>query len=126
MSNPSQILSKFQWITFYPPTIITQPKITTQPKIIIQARSSDDFRRNRNSSIRLNLVNIGSKIWRWFLINFNKQKLVSLCKKDFQTQKCYCWNYYPANKYMLKVKNRNTRKRCEICSKLIKKTPKWH
>ena len=24
-----------------------------------------------------------------------------------------------------KVKNRNTRKRCEICQKLIKKTPEW-
>ena len=30
----------------------------------------------------------------------------------------------PANKYMLKANNRNTRKRCEICSKLTTKTPK--
>ena len=29
---------------------------------------------------------------------------------------------YPANKYMFKVNNRNTRKRCEICSKLSTKT----
>ena len=28
-----------------------------------------------------------------------------------------------ANIYLLKVKNRNTRKRCEICSKLTIKTP---
>ena len=29
----------------------------------------------------------------------------------------------PAGNYMLKVNNRNTRTRCEICSKLIIKTP---
>ena len=31
---------------------------------------------------------------------------------------------YPANIYLLKVNRRNTRKRCEICSKLAIKTPK--
>ena len=30
---------------------------------------------------------------------------------------------YPANIYLFKVNNRNTRKRCEICSKLTIKTP---
>ena len=30
---------------------------------------------------------------------------------------------YPAGIYLLKINNRNTRKRCEICSKLIMKTP---
>ena len=29
---------------------------------------------------------------------------------------------YPANKYLFKINNRNTRKRCEICSKLNKNT----
>ena len=29
----------------------------------------------------------------------------------------------PANIYLVKVNNRNTRKRCEICSKLTIKTP---
>ena len=29
---------------------------------------------------------------------------------------------FPANVYLLKVNNRNTRKRCEICSKLTIKT----
>ena len=33
--------------------------------------------------------------------------------------------YYPANIYLLKFNNRNTRKRCEICSKLTIKTPEW-
>ena len=31
-------------------------------------------------------------------------------------------NIHPANKYMLKFNNRNTRKRCEIYSKLTIKT----
>ena len=35
--------------------------------------------------------------------------------KDFQT--------LPAGIYLLKVNNRNTRTRCEICSKLTIKTP---
>ena len=29
----------------------------------------------------------------------------------------------PANIYLLKINNRNTGKRCEICSKLVIKTP---
>ena len=32
---------------------------------------------------------------------------------------------YPENKYLLEIKNTNTRKRCKICSELIIKTPKW-
>ena len=32
------------------------------------------------------------------------------------------YNNNPANIYLLKVNNRNTRKRCEICSKLTIKT----
>ena len=33
------------------------------------------------------------------------------------------FNNYPAGNYMLKVNNRNTKTRCEICSKLTIKTP---
>ena len=33
---------------------------------------------------------------------------------------------YPAAIYMLKVNNKNTRTRCEICSKLTIKTPEQH
>ena len=32
-------------------------------------------------------------------------------------------NAYPGSIYLLKVSNRNTRKRCEMCSKLTIKTP---
>ena len=36
---------------------------------------------------------------------------------------CFASNpFIPANKYMLKVNNSKTRKRCEICSKLSLKT----
>ena len=36
---------------------------------------------------------------------------------------------FPAGNYMFKVNNRNTRSRCEICSKLTTKIPErcqWH
>ena len=33
--------------------------------------------------------------------------------------------YYPDGNYMFKVNNRNTRTRCDICSKLTIKTPEW-
>ena len=32
-------------------------------------------------------------------------------------------NNYPGNIYLLKVNNRNTKKKCEICLKLTTKTP---
>ena len=32
---------------------------------------------------------------------------------------------YPAKIYLLKINNRNTRKKCEICSKFTIKTPEW-
>ena len=35
-------------------------------------------------------------------------------------------SYYLAGNYMFKIKNRNTRTRCEICSKLTIKTPEQH
>ena len=50
-------------------------------------------------------------------------------KKSFIKDGWYGPN--PAGNYLLKVNNRNTRKRCEICSKLTIKTPerrhwRWH
>ena len=37
-----------------------------------------------------------------------------------------CLEISPAGNYMFKVKNKNTRARCEICSKLTIKTPERH
>ena len=46
-----------------------------------------------------------------------------------ETRFKYIWEYsgvpIPANIYLFKVNNRNTTKRCEICSKLTIKTPTW-
>ena len=36
---------------------------------------------------------------------------------------CYTLIPYPAGNYMFKVNNRNTKAKCEICSKLTIKTP---
>ena len=35
-------------------------------------------------------------------------------------------NSFPAVNYLFKVNDRNTRTRCEICSKLTMKSPAWH
>ena len=46
-----------------------------------------------------------------------------LRKKWLDIAKAVAPRYYPAGIYLLKVKNRNTRTRCEICSKLTIKAP---
>ena len=45
-------------------------------------------------------------------------------QSDMKPNQVYGYLVYPVNKYLLKVSNRITRKRCEICSKLIIKTLK--
>ena len=51
------------------------------------------------------------------------------CIKKKRVQKFFLFklrficNFNPASNYMFKVNNRNTRTRCEICSKLTIKTP---
>ena len=47
----------------------------------------------------------------------------NICLKNFQIAYLVLWLFFnvimfPAGIYMFKVNNRNTRKRCEICSKL--------
>ena len=37
----------------------------------------------------------------------------------------FLYSIYQANIYLLKVNDRDTRKRCEICSKLTIKSPEW-
>ena len=57
--------------------------------------------------------------------------------KIYKTFRMHCivwWKifqtvFFPAGNYMFKVKNKNTRTRCKVCSKLIIKTPErrhWH
>ena len=47
--------------------------------------------------------------------------------KHKNTERIYsqCFQEPPANIYLFKVNNRNSRKRCEICSKLTIKTAEW-
>ena len=62
-------------------------------------------------------------IWKmdgWFIFVFD---LVSLSCQHLLTKHK---GTFPANIYLLKVKNKNTRKRCKIYSKLTMKTPKLH
>ena len=47
-------------------------------------------------------------------------KMVS---SEMATSSNNIYNVNPAGNYMFKVNNRNTRTRCEICSKLTIKTP---
>ena len=78
--------------------------------------------------------------------NFQNRKNILESRKLFQNpEKCFTIEKYsasriekknlnsitlnsmnlPADIYLVKVNNRNTRKRCEICSKLIINTAEW-
>ena len=49
---------------------------------------------------------------------------IFLFETTWVSKKFMCRRVFPANNYLFKVNNRNTRKRCEICSKLTIKTRK--
>ena len=51
--------------------------------------------------------------------------LVNACK-NLQKNENNTGHEYPVGNYMFKVNNKNTRARCEICSKLTKETPERH
>ena len=55
----------------------------------------------------------------------NYAVVLILKKEESLTYSNFCLNnvQIPAGIYLLKVNNRNTRTRCEICSKLTIKTP---
>ena len=79
----------------------------------------------KNSSVtKIHIRKILQMLWKMFLIQslyiLEKKILISKYKK----QLCSKANN-PANIYLFKVNNRNTRKRCEIFSKLTIKTPEW-
>ena len=69
------------------------------------------------------------------LSNFNNHDLVFAF--ECQQQVCFCYScvnwitlssrisFSNAGIYLLEVKNRNARSRCEICSELTIKTPEW-
>ena len=59
-------------------------------------------------------------IWYSWKGNIYTSSSVSI---NFEQQDCP--NLYPANVYVVKVNNKNTRKKCEIYSKVTRKTPFW-
>ena len=75
-------------------------------------------------------------IFRWLIIfNDDLQKLVNA--RVIRLKSWLVWgdkiigdekkmNFFPADIYLFKVNNRKNRKMCEICSKLIIKTPEQH
>ena len=73
---------------------------------------------------------MSTKEWDMDLINFRKCIITHFMSLVFfynplKHKKTYGWHKigYPADNCMFKVNNRNTRARCEICSKLTIKTP---
>ena len=83
------------------------------------------------ASIRRKYKNKGKSIQKLSKMRISKQKKVPYQISSFLS--FYDKNNLitkisaniPAGNYMLKVNNRNTRTRCEICSKLTIKTPEW-
>ena len=60
-----------------------------------------------------------------FVTPFTSNRKAWKVWKVWHSEHCekFLLEYYPANFYLLKVNNRNTRKRSETCSKLTIKTP---
>ena len=61
----------------------------------------------------------------WLLL----QNLLSILATLRENTYCCLWTFFsqePAGINLFKVNNRNTRPRCEVCSKLIIKTPERH
>ena len=64
------------------------------------------------------LLTVGRKV------EFIISKPFGSVSKNFMNASATLQNgFQPTRKYIFKVNNRNTRTRCEICSKLTKKTP---
>ena len=62
-------------------------------------------------------------------VDFESDYVTIVNKNEIDGKDNHKFVSYPASIYMLKVNNRNTRTRCEICSKLTIKTPErrhWH
>ena len=57
------------------------------------------------------------------LQEYEDYRFASVYSWEFQNEISIYKNVNPPNIYLFKINNRNTRKRCEICSKLTIKTP---
>ena len=69
------------------------------------------------------LGNLKINFWRFFMKTFYFSARV------FHVWLCPCCappGSFPANIYLFKVSSRNTRKKCEVCSKLTKRIPRQY
>ena len=60
------------------------------------------------------------KLVHLFLLNISSYLITELKKFNNKT------TLYQLSIYLFQVNNRNTRAKCEMCSKLTIKTPEWH
>ena len=79
-----------------------------------------------DSVTKFNLTRSSLKMYK-FQIALQGMKFKTIGTEYFNTVKnLILTRINPANIYLFKVNNRNTRTRCEICSKLTIKTPERH
>ena len=77
------------------------------------------------------MTNTQSRIVQWDGSNLLQKLLAVINRNVRQLGRHFCGSsfHFPASIYLLKANNRNTRTRCEICSKLTIKTlgrHQWH
>ena len=69
------------------------------------------------------LKKIEAQARKWFPYKKKTRRSSLICLNALELEAKFGDYPYPAGIYLLKVNNRNTRTRCEICSKLTIKTP---
>ena len=97
---------------------------------LVNRTANDVELQGRNISMdrlytRISLANwlLDRKITYVGTLNHNRQGIPTELKNKFEREEFSVTCHYPAGIYLFKVNNRNTRTRCEICSKLTIKTP---
>ena len=110
MNTLSQIFISFRYHSFH--SNIFQKVLTHYSPVLLiyTPLKTSVFRGYRSVTLGCNEFKGNSYIW-W--------------QKNINILFCICFSFTPANKHLLKVKNRNIRKKCEYCSKLTIKTRKW-
>ena len=58
----------------------------------------------------------------FYVLQFCRTEAIDVIRKEKELQN-WVVKFDPASIYLFQVKNRNTKKRCEICSKLTIETP---
>ena len=90
-------------------------------QIIVFLNSNVYFTKSRGSSQLLPWV-FFNDCYQFFLLKYFWMPKYIL--RNFKAFSFFHWSIYPAGIYLLKINNKNSRTRCEICLKLTIKTPK--